>query len=422
MQTTFASHGTDHGAEGALSSEVPLRWLLAFASFGAAAIHFGFAPTHLAANDVHGAFFLAVAWFQVIWALGIAFRPGQLLVRLGIVGNLGVLAVWIVSRTVGISGEVEPFGYPDTVAAVLEATIVVGGLAYATGWLTRRSVSSGLSGAMLGASAIAVAALASTSMLPSLAGDHGPGGHHADAAAEDGSHGDDHGDDHGEPAAVTEVAAAAHDEGHDEGTAHEASAEPVPYDPDLPIDLGGTEGVTPKEQAQAENLIAVTLLQLPQWSDPKVAEAAGFRSIGDGGTGTEHFINREFQNDDVFLDPNKPESLVFDVEDGERKLAAAMYMVKPGTPLDEVPDMGGELMQWHIHDNLCYSPQGTVAGVTNAEGECRPGLIKPPETPMIHVWIRSHECGPFAALEGLGAGSIAEGEERLCDEAHGKHS
>jgi len=40
---------------------------------------------------------------------------------------------------------------------------------------------------------------------------------------------------------------------------------------------------------------------------------------------------------------------------------------------------------------------------------------------MIHVWIRKHPCGPFAALEGIGGGTIAEGETKLCDTAHGSH-
>jgi hypothetical protein len=38
---------------------------------------------------------------------------------------------------------------------------------------------------------------------------------------------------------------------------------------------------------------------------------------------------------------------------------------------------------------------------------------------MIHVWIIPHRCGPFAALEGVGAGQIAPGQERLCDHQHG---
>ena len=38
---------------------------------------------------------------------------------------------------------------------------------------------------------------------------------------------------------------------------------------------------------------------------------------------------------------------------------------------------------------------------------------------MIHVWITEHPCGPFAALEGIAGGTIADGETRLCDHAHG---
>jgi hypothetical protein len=38
---------------------------------------------------------------------------------------------------------------------------------------------------------------------------------------------------------------------------------------------------------------------------------------------------------------------------------------------------------------------------------------------MVHVWIIPYECGPFAALEGDGAGQIRPGEERRCDHAHG---
>ena len=107
------------------------------------------------------------------------------------------------------------------------------------------------------------------------------------------------------------------------------------------------------------------------------------------------------------------------MKDGKKTLAAAMYMLKRGTPLADVPKTGGALMQWHIHNNLCYNTAGKIGGLTRADGTCAPGLIKPAETPMIHVWIRKHECGPFAALEGVGAGAIAEGETRLCDHAHG---
>lgn len=206
------------------------------------------------------------------------------------------------------------------------------------------------------------------------------------------------------------------------GDDHHSTATPKPYDPTLPIDLSGTPGVTPQQQAAAENLIAVTLVRLPQWADYRVAEKAGFRSIGDAATGHEHYIQWDWINDDAVLDPDRPESLVFEPQpDGSKKLVSAMYMLPDTTPLDQVPDIGGPLMQWHIHDDLCFTKgsEPKVAGVTSVGGPCPAGLEKFRPAPMIHVWITPHPCGPFAALEGVGAGQIKVGEERLCDHAHG---
>ena len=91
--------------------------------------------------------------------------------------------------------------------------------------------------------------------------------------------------------------------------------------------------------------------------------------------------------------------------------------------LTDVPDIGGALMQWHIHDNLCFTDDpvaaagGAASSTPPASARRRSSKFRP--APMIHVWITPHPCGPFAALEGVGAGQIAEGEARLCDVAHG---
>jgi hypothetical protein len=196
-----------------------------------------------------------------------------------------------------------------------------------------------------------------------------------------------------------------------------------PYDPTQPIDLGGVAGVTPEQQAAAENLVALNVVRLPQWADYKVAEAAGFHSIGDGLTGFEHFIKWDAINDDVALDPDHPESLVYQPQpDGSKKLVSAMYFLPEAVALQDVPNIGGALTQWHIHDNLCFTddpvaPQ--VRGLTDANGNCSAPLKKLASAPMIHVWITPNKCGPFAALEGVGAGQIAPGQTRLCDAAHG---
>ncbi len=204
-----------------------------------------------------------------------------------------------------------------------------------------------------------------------------------------------------------------------------ATVTPQPYDPTQPIDLSGTPGVTPEQQAAAENLIAVTVVRLPQWSDYKVAEAAGFNSIGDGITGFEHFVNWDWINDDIVLNPDFPESLVYAPQpDGSKKLLSAMFMLPDSVALEDVPNIGGALMQWHIHDNLCFTKDpkaARVGSVTSSGGTCPPGLVKFLPSAMIHIWITPHPCGPFAALEGVGAGQIVAGEERLCDTAHGSH-
>ena len=115
------------------------------------------------------------------------------------------------------------------------------------------------------------------------------------------------------------------------------------------------------------------------------------------------------------LDPDHPESLVYVPQpDGSKQLVSAMYMLPDTVALADVPDIGGKLMQWHIHDNLCFTtdpvaPQ--VAGITSADGTCRAGLTKLPTAPMIHVWITPNKCGPFSALEGVGAGQVLPGRD-----------
>jgi hypothetical protein len=394
---------------------------IAATAAGGAVIHFALFPDHYQESTALGLGFALAGWFQLGLAVAIVARPSKRVLVAGIVGSLVIILGWALSRTVGLplsgaAGEVEDATTIDLLSVAFEAvTVLTCALALAP--RTRPAGTHLPRLAAVGIPVLAVAMITTTALASPEAADH-----HA---------GDEDGHEHGDGEAAAEhehdaeEAAAEHE--HAEGVEHEAGAEhtdhpePVPYDPSLPIDLSGTPGVTPEQQAQAENIIAVTLAGLPQWADPAVAEAAGYHSIGDALTGMEHYVNQEYMDNPTIFDPDEPESLVYAVEGGERRLVAAMYMLQTGTPLDEVPDIGGDLIQWHIHDNLCYTPDGRVAGLTSGDGTCGEGLVKPPNTPMVHVWIEPHPCGPFAALEGIGAGQIAEGEERLCDEAHGSH-
>ena len=63
-----------------------------------------------------------------------------------------------------------------------------------------------------------------------------------------------------------------------------------------------------------------------------------------------------------------------------------------------------------------------VAAITNAAGECPVGTFKQTNgSPMIHVRISSHPCGPFAAVEGVAGGTAAVPDAQrldLCNAAH----
>ena len=431
----------DGSQTGRHSVETPVRSggivVASMASFGAGAIHAAAAGAH-AEHRQAVIVFTVIAVLQLGWGAAALARPTRAVVLAGALLNAGLVAGWAVAKTSGISfvdglETAEPIQTADALAAALAfAAFVAATWSLRTRPATDGSAGGSVARTLLVASTVFVGGLAVFGMVSAGTHAHGAadaasGDHaHDDAAAASDDHAhddaaaasDDHAHDDDAVAPDDDVADAAADDGADHDVAH-LTREPVPYDPTKPIDLGGVDGVTPEQQAAAENLVAITLLRLPQWTDPAVAEAAGFRSIGDGLTGVEHFVNPAFMDDDVILDPDRPESLVYDTTGGGRRLVAAMYMVARGTPLDAVPDVGGALMQWHTHENLCYSPEGKVAGITDANGDCPAGLTKPVPTPMIHVWIEPHRCGPFAALEGIGGGTIAEGETVLCDHAHG---
>jgi hypothetical protein len=359
------------------------------ASVGAGAVHAAAMGAHAEHRQAVLAF-AATALFQLGWGVLVLARPSaRRMAWLGALGNLALVGAWVTAKTVGL-GFVAGLEVPeklqaaDTIAAGL-ALAAFAGVVVAAARAARPGGRS-TSWAM-GASVVALTALSAYGMVAA------------------GEHTHSHGGSSSQPAAVVP---------------------PHPYDPTKPIDLSGVAGVTLEQQARAENLIAITVLRLPKYADPATAEANGFKSIGDGPTGYEHYINWSYVDDDHVLDPDYPESLVYRVRPGKpRELQAVMFMLSKGSKLADAPDIGGKLTQWHIHDNLCFTPDPAaprVAGLTNVSGQCNPPLVKGASVPMIHVWIVPNPCGPFSALDGLGAGQVAPGEVKQCDHVHGSGS
>jgi hypothetical protein len=399
-QIVIASNPLDDQEGGKAVAAVPgAHRAAAIASLGAGAIHATAAGAHGDPRAAATAFAVTAA-LQIGWGALALVRSGTPVSLAGVAVNAGAIGGWVLAKTSGIGfvdglDAKEDPQFADTLAAGLAAVAVIGALlalARRVDWVARPRP------ALVGAAALATLALAVPGMVST--------GNHSHA----GGHG--HDDE-----------AAGHGHGGEAGHDHAEMAEPKPYDATLPVDLGGTPGVTADQQAEAEELVTETLETLPKFADWTTLEAQGWYSIGDGITGHEHFINWPLLDDGREFDPDYPESLVYEVDrTGEKKLVAAMFMLERGVSLDDAPDIGGDLIQWHEHNDICYRGEENkwrIGALAAPPAECPPGTFRTGQSPMVHVWITPHECGPFAALEGNGGGEIPEGEARLCDHHHG---
>ena len=366
--------------------------LAALASAGAGVIHAAAAGAHSGDRTMVVAFAL-VAVSQVAWAAAALHRPTRAVALVGAGLNAALVLAWVATRTVGLPlveslREPETAGLQDTVCAALG--LVAAGLAVAAAVRPRWDAGT-RSPLAAGAAAVLVVGLA----VPALAADHAHGGGDHDHAAATGAPTAGH-----EHAAGAEDADDAHEDSHgdaaEDADAHAAGG--AGHDHDIPQDLDHEP--TEEQLADARRLVAETEAALVAYADVAAAEADGYVSIGDARSGVEHFINREHLQDEGVLDPNEVESLVYRVgSDGGRELISAMYILPPGSTMDDVPDVAGNLTVWHGHDNLCWDGSGTrIAGIV-VNGRCRPGGTQGQATPMLHVWVVPNECGPFAGTD-----------------------
>ncbi len=87
-------------------------------------------PEHFKEWWGYGTFFLIVALAQVLLSDALLYRPQRRLFLAGVVGNLAVITLYAVTRTVGIplfgphAGEIEEVGLVDSVALVAELTLL----------------------------------------------------------------------------------------------------------------------------------------------------------------------------------------------------------------------------------------------------------------------------------------------------------
>jgi manganese oxidase len=96
----------------------------------AALTHAWAMPEHFEEWWGYGIFFLIAATAQACYGLALLRRSGRSLLLLGVAGNLSIVSLWAVTRTVGIplfgphAGEVESVGVVDVSATVAELALV----------------------------------------------------------------------------------------------------------------------------------------------------------------------------------------------------------------------------------------------------------------------------------------------------------
>jgi hypothetical protein len=99
-----------------------------FASLGAGLVHLAVVDEHLGEWWLYGAFFAVLGAAQLGWAVAALALDRPPLLRTVVVGSVGVVALWVVTRTVGLPFGPEPWdaeaaGRADVLCTLLEVAV-----------------------------------------------------------------------------------------------------------------------------------------------------------------------------------------------------------------------------------------------------------------------------------------------------------
>ena len=205
------------------------RIVAGLASLAAGTIHVGATPGHWSEWQAAGLFFAGTAAGQILWAVLIVAMGGRFLAAVGILGSLGVVGTWAVSRQWGVpfgphAGVPEAVGLADTLATLLAGVVT----AVALWSLLPRERHGVLSPAGFRLAVIGALLVMATAAVSGTVNAMGPGHSHG-AEGGDGHHDDDSvtgpgtGDaepdgrekEESVPSPETDEPGPSHDDGHD---------------------------------------------------------------------------------------------------------------------------------------------------------------------------------------------------------------
>ena len=322
------------------------------------------------------------------WAVAIIAKPSRRLLLAGIIGNLVIAEVWLVSRTIGIpfgpnSGSAEAVAFADVLSTILEVGIVLGSLALLRPQFLDRPVRAAAALPGVAFVGVLVAALATLSLTPSFAAGHGHGGaeeaagghggageaaagHHGgggDAASAAGGKGG--AADKGHAGGATNVAITADGSSDCEksGTAVEGNSGhghrgPVPFTP-----------LTPEERITFAEQVAVSNEVVATYPTAAAAEAGGWRRI----TPYVPCIAAHYLKGSALtnpFNPKEPEILLYDGTKPDSKIVGLSYLQFAGA--DKAPEgFAGANDPWHVHEYLCVGKGGVLGDTNVSEADCK---------------------------------------------------
>jgi hypothetical protein len=166
--------------------------------------------------------------------------------------------------------------------------------------------------------------------------------------------------------------------------------------------------VTAAQAGVARNLLTKLRGAALRWRNPDEAAAAGFdmhtarRAAGDKTPHYLHAENRRFAADGRYLDPERPEALIYaNVPGHPLLLIGVMFSMPRGV---HGPSPAGSITRWHFH-RVCT--RGNLRGLTPlADGSCPRGETLREGSEMLHVWFTEDLRSAYA---------IHAPEPELCD-------
>jgi hypothetical protein len=153
---------------------------------------------------------------------------------------------------------------------------------------------------------------------------------------------------------------------------------------------------TPAQRTSAQRVLELTRSATARFRDARVARRAGYDTHtakrAPTAVGYLHAESRRYANDRRYLDPRRPEALIYANQPGlPLVLVGVMFSMPRGKP---GPAGAGPIGRWHSH-LICV--QGTKRGLAPPDGgACAKGARLAQGSEMLHVWFTDDLRSAFA--------------------------